>query len=89
LSSCANGERFLGEALASVFLSETRPIEILVIDGGSTDRTAEIARGFPLTRVVAQEGTGIARAYNQGITEANGRTDSDAPRCSVPAGALP
>src|SRR6266700_3412685 len=67
-----NGERFLGEALDSVFLSETTPLEVLVIDGGSTDRTVEIARGFPLTRVVAQKGTGIANAYNQGITLASG-----------------
>jgi glycosyltransferase involved in cell wall biosynthesis len=67
-----NGERFLGEALDSVFLSETTPVEVLVIDGGSTDRTMEIARGFPLTRVVAQEGTGIGSAYNQGIGLARG-----------------
>jgi glycosyltransferase involved in cell wall biosynthesis len=67
-----NGERFMGEALDSVFLSETKPVEVLVIDGGSTDRTVEIARGFPLTRVVAQEGTGIASAYNQGIAVARG-----------------
>ena len=67
-----NGERFLGEALDSVFLSETKPVEVLVIDGGSTDRTVEIARDYPLTRVVAQEGTGIASAYNQGIAAAGG-----------------
>jgi glycosyltransferase involved in cell wall biosynthesis len=67
-----NGERFIGEALDSVFRSDTRPVEILVIDGGSTDRTAEIARGFPLTRVVAQQATGIADAYNQGIAMARG-----------------
>jgi glycosyltransferase involved in cell wall biosynthesis len=62
-----NGERFIAEALASVFVSEMKPLEVLVIDGGSTDRTVEIARAFPLTRVVAQAGTGIAGAYNQGI----------------------
>ena len=67
-----NGARFMGEALNSVFLSARTPVEVLVIDGGSTDRTVEIARGFPLTRVVAQEGTGIACAYNQGIAAARG-----------------
>ena len=65
-----NGARFMGEALNSVFLSARKPVEVLVIDGGSTDRTVEIARGFPLTRVVAQEGRGIACAYNQGIAAA-------------------
>jgi glycosyltransferase involved in cell wall biosynthesis len=67
-----NGERFIAEALDSVFRSDTKPVEILVIDGASTDRTADIARGFPLTRVVPQEGSGIADAYNQGIAMARG-----------------
>lgn len=67
-----NGERFLAEALDSVFRSEAKPLEVLVIDGASSDGTVEIARGFPLVRVVAQDGTGIARAYNQGIAMARG-----------------
>lgn len=67
-----NGERFTAEALDSVFRSDTKSVEVLVVDGGSTDRTVEIARGFPLTRVVAKQATGIADAYNQGIAMARG-----------------
>jgi glycosyltransferase involved in cell wall biosynthesis len=67
-----NGERFIAEALDSVFRSDTKPLEVLVVDGGSTDRTVEIVRGFPLTRVVAQQARGIADAYNQGIAMARG-----------------
>lgn len=67
-----DGERYLAEALDSVLRSTLRPIEILVIDGGSTDRTAEIAASFPLTRVVPQQGSGIPNAYNQAIGLARG-----------------
>ena len=67
-----NGERFLEEAFASIFQSQRRPLEILLIDGGSSDRTARIAAAQPLTRVIAQKGRGIADAYNCGIAEAEG-----------------
>ena len=62
-----NGERFLAQALDSV-LSQTRPAdEVLVIDGGSTDATAEIARSFAPVRLLQQPGTGLANARNAGV----------------------
>jgi glycosyltransferase involved in cell wall biosynthesis len=39
----------------------------VLVDGASTDRTLDIARGTPGLRVVAQAGRGIADAYNVGI----------------------
>lgn len=65
-----NGERYIAEALESVSQSTLQPLEILVVDGDSTDRTVEIARDFPLVRTVSQTSSGIANAYNQGIDEA-------------------
>jgi glycosyltransferase involved in cell wall biosynthesis len=65
-----NGEAMIGDALSSVLRSRTKPLEILVIDGHSTDRTAEIAAGFPLVRVIPEAQRGIAHAYNQGIAAA-------------------
>ncbi len=38
-----NGEAFLAEAIDSVLRQAYEPLEIIVIDDGSTDRTAEIA----------------------------------------------
>jgi len=67
-----NGERYLAEALESILAGELLPSEILVVDGGSTDRSVRIAEAFPSVRVVAQKGSGIANAYNQGIQEARG-----------------
>jgi len=62
-----NGERLIGEALDSIFQSKIKPAEVLVVDGGSDDRTTEIARSFPLVRIIAQTSSGIAAAYNEGI----------------------
>jgi glycosyltransferase involved in cell wall biosynthesis len=67
-----NGGRYVAEALESVFRSKVKPAEILVIDGNSTDDTAAIASSFPLTRIVPQQSTGIANAYNQAIGLAKG-----------------
>jgi glycosyltransferase involved in cell wall biosynthesis len=67
-----NGERFLAEAMRSVLAQAWEPLEILVVDGHSTDSTSIIARSFPRTRCIVQRGRGIADAYNLGIAEARG-----------------
>jgi len=67
-----NGERFLAQALADV-LAQTYPDrEVIVVDGRSTDRSAEIARSFPEVRCITQRGDGFADAWNQGIEAARG-----------------
>ena len=67
-----NGEQFIASALQSVVDQDYTPKEILVIDGQSTDTTADIARGFLGVRVIPQLGRGIADAYNLGIRCAQG-----------------
>jgi glycosyltransferase involved in cell wall biosynthesis len=67
-----DGEAYLGAALESIYQSDLKPSEILVVDGGSRDRTVEIARGFPLVTVLPQAASGIANAYNEGIDRARG-----------------
>lgn len=66
-----NGEAYLEAALRSVLASTYPVLEVLVVDGGSTDRTAEIAAGMG-ARVLSQRSTGIADAYNEGIAAASG-----------------
>ena len=41
-----NGERFLSEAVESILGQTHPPLEVIVVDDGSTDGTAEIARSF-------------------------------------------
>jgi len=67
-----NGARFIAQALDSVFLSKTKPVEVLVVDGGSTDDTIEIAGRVPGVTVIRQASNGIADAYNEGIATARG-----------------
>lgn len=67
-----NGERFLAEALESVFAQDYRPIEVIVVDDGSTDRSAEIIRSFPEVRLVSQANAGVAAARNAALRIATG-----------------
>ncbi len=66
---CYNAEPFLAEALESV-VKQTRPVgEILVVDDGSTDRSADIARSYG-ARVISGRNSGNAAARNVGIEAA-------------------
>ena len=67
-----NGEAFIAQALESVTRSTVRPLEILVIDGGSSDRTLEIATRFRGVVPVRQRSSGLPSAYNEGIALARG-----------------
>jgi glycosyltransferase involved in cell wall biosynthesis len=68
-----NGERYLAEALQSIAGQTYRPIEILVVDDGSTDRTPEIAAQFsPGVRCLRQANAGPAAARNRGLDAAAG-----------------
>ncbi len=67
-----NGARFIAEALDSVREQTVRPLEVLVIDGQSTDRTVEIARAYGDVSIISQTSSGIANAYNEGIACARG-----------------
>jgi glycosyltransferase involved in cell wall biosynthesis len=67
-----NGERFLAEAINSVLEQDYRPLEIIVVDGRSVDRSREIAGSFELVRIISQVGRGLADAWNVGIDAAKG-----------------
>jgi glycosyltransferase involved in cell wall biosynthesis len=66
-----NGEKYLMRALQSVLAQVCPPQEILVVDGGSTDQSRQIAESAGV-RVVQQVGQGIADAYNCGIAASAG-----------------
>jgi glycosyltransferase involved in cell wall biosynthesis len=68
-----NGERFLGEAVESVLAQEGAPLEVLVVDDGSTDGSAHVAARFGSpVRCLSQAHAGIASARNTGIRAARG-----------------
>jgi glycosyltransferase involved in cell wall biosynthesis len=74
-----NGERFLREAVQSVreavrvLDQKYSEVEIIIVDDGSTDGTATIARSLPETvRYLHQTNQGPAAARNRGIEHAQG-----------------
>ncbi|MTJ55296.1 glycosyltransferase [Anabaena sp. UHCC 0253] len=68
-----NGEKYLAEAIENVKNQDYQPLEIIVIDDGSKDKTAEIAAEFKDSiRYIYQENSGPSAARNRGIRIANG-----------------
>jgi GT2 family glycosyltransferase len=68
-----NGEATLRDCLQSLSRVRYPPTrrEVLVVDNGSTDRTAKIARVFPARRVLEPR-RGLPHARNRGIAESDG-----------------
>ena len=67
-----NAEAFLARAIRSVEAQSFRDFEVVVIDDGSADRTAEVAQGFSSVRYVGARHLGAAAARNRGLAEAGG-----------------
>jgi len=64
-------EAFLEEALESALRQDYEPVEVIVVDDGSTDRTAEIAEGQDVQLLRRAHG-GPAAARNHGLAAARG-----------------
>lgn len=68
-----NGEEYLAEALESVLAQDYHPTEIIVVDDGSTDGTAQVAsRLKDSIRYIYQPNSGPAAARNRGLSAAGG-----------------
>jgi glycosyltransferase involved in cell wall biosynthesis len=67
-----NAEDYLHEALESVFAQHWQPFEVILVDDGSVDRTAEIAKSFAAVHYVNQESAGAAAARNTAAALAKG-----------------
>ncbi len=70
---CYNAARFLPEAIASARRQRYEPLEVLVVDDGSTDETPQVAPQFGAdVRYFRKENGGVASARNVGLREARG-----------------
>src|SRR5258706_6977096 len=71
-----NGERFIAQSIMSVLNQTFRDLELIVVDDGSTDHTAEIVtelrRQDDRIRLFRQQNSGQAAARNTGIGKSQG-----------------
>jgi glycosyltransferase involved in cell wall biosynthesis len=68
-----NGEAFLAEAVESIQRQDYHPLEIIIVDDGSTDGTATVASRFKEhVRYIYQSNSWPAAARNRGLRMANG-----------------
>ena len=71
-----NGEKYLKEAVESILNQTFRDFEFLIIDDGSTDKSAEIIKSFNDTRIrLESNGTnlGLIKTLNNGLEMAKGK----------------
>ena len=79
-----NEEKYLGKTLADLIKQTLKPYRIIVINDGSTDKTAEIALKFENVEVINRENTGdhrvtkeIIRTINVGLKQLDNDNDCD------------
>ena len=75
--SVFNGERFLAEAIESILNQSFRDFEFVIINDGSTDRTASILESYEKSdarvRVYDQENKGLIASLNRACGLAQGK----------------
>lgn len=69
---CYNAARYLAETIESVIAQTYSPIELIVVDDGSSDDTARVAQVYPL-RYISQKNRGVSAARNTGIRDSRGK----------------
>ena len=68
-----NRAAYLEAAVRSVLAQTHRPSEVIIVDDGSTDDTAELCMSFPEpVRYIRQDNAGVSAARDRGIREAKG-----------------
>jgi len=84
LMSVYNGEKYLREAIESILNQTFKDFEFLIINDGSTDRTAEILQSYddPRIKIINNEkNIGLTKSLNKGLKMARGeyiaRMDAD------------
>lgn len=81
--SVHNEEKYVKDAVDSILNQTFTEFEFIIIDDGSTDKTAEILKGYTdnRLRLIVQENLGLTRALNKGLKVARGvyvaRMDGD------------
>lgn len=67
-----NAAAYLGEAIESALTQTRAPLEVIVVDDGSTDGSGDVARAFDAVTVVRQDNAGNGSARNHAARLAKG-----------------
>lgn len=68
---CYGQAHFLPDAIESV-LAQSHPSEIIVVDNGSQDNTAEVCGRYPQVKYICEQNRGVAQARNCGFRASTG-----------------
>ena len=68
-----NEERWIGHCLAMVFKQDYKDFEVILVDNASADHTVEVAKRYPLARVITIDKFRPGHALNEGIRASQGR----------------
>ncbi|HLS47476.1 MAG TPA: glycosyltransferase [Gemmatimonadales bacterium] len=69
---CYRQERYLAEAIESAEAQAGQPVQVIVVDDGSPDGTAELASRYPGVELIRQSNQGLTAARNAGLAAARG-----------------
>ena len=69
---CYEQAHFLPDAIEGALAQTHRKTEVVVVDDGSPDNTAEVVARYPEVRCVRQENRGVAEARNAGLRASSG-----------------
>jgi glycosyltransferase involved in cell wall biosynthesis len=72
ITATLNAGRYIAQAFASVPVGGPVTIQHIVVDGGSTDPTLDICRGFAAIETLVEPGCSIYEAWNIGVERARG-----------------
>ncbi|MFC1685700.1 glycosyltransferase family 2 protein [Nanoarchaeota archaeon] len=67
-----NEEKYIGVCIESLLKQSYNPIEIFIVNDGSTDNTAEVVKKYPVT-LLSQKKSGPGAAWNLGMKHAKGK----------------
>jgi len=69
-----NGERFLKQTISSILNQTYKNLELIIVDGKSSDGTLEIIKGFDSKKIkwISENDKGISDAFNKGLDLATG-----------------
>jgi glycosyltransferase involved in cell wall biosynthesis len=67
-----NGEQYVASCLNTMMSQSYKNLEIIVVDDGSVDKSAEITRKFPVKLISHEKNRGLSAARNTGFDAAKG-----------------